>query len=227
VDEPLAESLHALHRLIRGDGGLEQALSEILDLATTAMTAAMGGLTVRDDMRRPQTVVYTDAMVPEIDQAQYDHDSGPCLDAARTGQVRIIPETAAEPRWPEFAEAARKHGVRSTISLPVVVAGAGLGALNFYDTSPNKFDESHAQVGSLFAGQASIAATYWERSSTAEGLAAAMESRAVIEQAKGVIMATSACTAEEAFDLLREQSQRENIKLREIAVEIVARQGRR
>ena len=78
----------------------------------------------------------------------------------------------------------------------------------------------------MVTSQCSIAAQYWTVARERTTLAAALESRATIEQAKGVIMATTGCTPDDAFDLLRQQSQTENRKLRDIAAEVVARQKR-
>lgn len=88
------------------------------------------------------------------------------------------------------------------------------------------FDAAKRQRAHPFAGQCAVAGLYWSAASEATGLVRAIESRAVIEQAKGVIMATTGCSADEAFGLLREQSQMENRKLRDIASEIVARHER-
>jgi len=116
--------------------------------------------------------------------------------------------------------------VLSTLSVPVVVASDGLGALNFYAGTTSFFDDDARRLAELFAGQCSVASQYWSVATESTNLSAAMQSRAVIEQAKGVIMATSHCSAEQAFDVLRVQSQHENRKLRDIAAELVARQSR-
>ena len=226
VDEALVRAMDVVHAFVHGDGDVEATLRHVASLAVEAVGADMAGLTIRDDRGRQATVVYTDRMIPEIDQAQYEHDSGPCVDAARTHEVVEIEDTRREARWPEFAAAAREHGVLSTLSVPVVVATDGLGALNFYDGTASFFDDAARRLAALFAGQCSVTSQYWGAASESMNLMAAMQSRAVIEQAKGVIMATSHCSEEQAFDLLRAQSQHENRKLRDIAAEIVARQCR-
>lgn len=98
--------------------------------------------------------------------------------------------------------------------------------LNFYDRRDSYFGRDRERLASLFAGQCAITGFYWHVASEASTLATAMRSRATIEQAKGIIMATTGCSPDDAFDILREQSQRENRKLREIAEEIVRRQKR-
>jgi len=226
VDEELVQAIETVQEFVRGAGDVEQTLRQVVDLSAEAVGAEMAGLTIRDDRGRPSTVVYTDRMVPEIDQTQYDWDRGPCLDASRTQQVLEIEDTRLDERWPEFAAEAQRHGVRSSLSIPVVVAADGLGALNFYDGTPSFFDADKHRTANLFAAQCAITSQYWTTAHQATTLAEAMASRAVIEQAKGVIMATTQCSADDAFALLREQSQLENRKLREIAAEIVGRQGR-
>jgi transcriptional regulator with GAF, ATPase, and Fis domain len=226
MDTSLMRAMKLVHAFAAGPGDIEATLQQLAELATEAVGADMAGLTVRDERGRPTTVVYTDRMVPEVDQVQYDWDRGPCLDAARTHTIFEIEEMGTEHRWPEFAAAAVEHGIRSSLSMPVMAAGDGVGALNFYDHRAHHFDAERRAVAELFAGQCSITALYWHHRNQAAGLAAAMESRGVIEQAKGVLMATTGCSPDDAFGLLREQSQMENRKLREIAQEIVDRQKR-
>lgn len=112
------------------------------------------------------------------------------------------------------------------MSIPVIVGDEAIGALNFYSQEAAHFDSAAAQAGEAFAGQAAIIAAYTDRAELAGHLQTAMASRAVIEQAKGIIMGTMGCTPDEAFDILRQQSQTENRKLRDVAEELVARQQR-
>jgi hypothetical protein len=225
MEDPLVGAMEAVHAFVHGEGDVEETLRQVVGLAVAAVGAPMAGLTIRGE-RGPATVVHTDRMVPEIDQVQYDSDRGPCLDSARTRQVLEIADTRSEHRWPEFAEAARRHGVLSTLSVPVVVADRGLGALNFYERVPGSFTDEGRRLAQLFAGQCAVTSQYWSAANEALNLSLALSSRATIEQAKGVIMATTGCSADEAFELLREQSQLENRKLRDIAAELVSRQVR-
>lgn len=226
MDAPLMRAMKLVHSFAAGPGDCEPTLQQLSEIAVEAVGADMAGLTVRDERGRPTTVVYTERMVVDIDQVQYDWDRGPCLDAARTHTVFEVEDMASERRWPEFAAAAHEHGIRSSLSMPVVAADDGVGALNFYDHRPSHFDPVKRALAELFAGQCSITALYWHHVNQSAGLRKAMESRATIEQAKGVLIATTGCSPDGAFDLLREQSQMENRKLREIAQEIVERQKR-
>jgi hypothetical protein len=106
-----------------------------------------------------------------------------------------------------------------------------VGALNLYAPAVAAFDSASADRLRSFATRAAFLLlnhqAYWDARSLGENLATAMRSRAEIEQAKGIIMAATGCTPDEAFDELRVQSQAENVKLRDIAAEVVGRVQRR
>lgn len=135
--------------------------------------------------------------------------------------------------YPEFAAAARDAGVCSFLAAPLLVRGTGIGAVNLYSGEPHGFAELDEAVVQLFSGQASIAVANSQLYQGARALSGqleqAMASRAVIEQAKGVLIATQAVDEATAFELLTRTSQRENRKLRVVAADIVdaAAAGRR
>jgi GAF domain-containing protein len=225
--DPLTRSLSALSRFFVGDGTLQETLSRVAHSAEEAVsTAAMIGLTMLVD-GRASTAVFTDEAAPEIDFVQYETGVGPCLDSFRHRQVFRIDDTTKDDRWAAFSEAAAAIGIRSTLSIPLVANHEGLGALNFYSKAPNGFSEEEEVVANQFGVQAAIvlanAQAYWDAHLLSQNLATAMQSRAVIEQAKGILMGAQRCTADEAFQILVRASQRENRKLREIAEDIVSR----
>lgn len=226
MDEHIARSVEVLAGFVMHGRDLETTLHDLVDLAVRTTGADMAGLTIRDEHARPTTAVLTDRTVLTLDAAQYESDRGPCLDAARTHTVFVVHDTDTERRWPEFARVGADNGLRSSMSLPLVVGGDGVGAMNVYDSRVGYFDAAVVATGEVFTGQCSIAAQHWAVANEATTLAAALSSRATIEQAKGVIMATTGCSPDEAFTLLSEQSQNENRKLRDIAGEVVARQKR-
>ncbi len=226
ADDPLAESLSALSTFFVGDGTIEETLHRVATMAKEAVPGAdMTGISLLVE-GRPRTAVFTHQESPEIDSVQYETGKGPCLDSFREQQVLGIPDTTQDERWRAFAEAAAAHGIRSTLSLPLVANHRGLGALNFYSRAPRSFCDDDVDVGSRFAAQAAIvlanSQVYWDAVQLSENLTAAMKSRAVIEQAKGVLMGARRCDADAAFQILVRASQRENRKLREVAEDVVA-----
>ena len=225
--EPITEGLSALSRFFVGDGTLGETLDRVANLAQeavppadiTAMTMLVEG--------RARTAVFRDDTAPEIDSAQYETGIGPCLDAFRHREVFRIDDTEKDERWPPFSEAAAAHGIRSTLSLPLVANHEGVGALNFYSREVDGFSDHDVELGTQFATQAAIvlanAQAYWDAHQLSQDLATAMKSRATIEQAKGILMGAQRCSSDEAFQILVRASQRENRKLREIAEDLVNR----
>jgi GAF domain-containing protein len=225
-DSPLDDSLAALSRFFIGDGTLEQTLQRVCELAVEAVSGAdLIGITMIVEGRE-RTAVFTDEVAPEVDQAQYDTGEGPCVSAFHHQQVFTIESTAEDGPWPAFRRAAAGRGIGSTLSLPMVVDKQSVGAMNLYSYGERAFGESAAETGSRFASQAAIvlanAQAYWDVRTLSERLGEAVKSRAVIEQAKGILMGAQHCDADRAFALLVRASQRENVKLRDVAARIVS-----
>jgi len=225
--ECLTKGIEAMSRFYVGDATLQETLQQVSDLACEAVGPAdMVGLTMMVD-GRATTAVFTDEVAPEIDSAQYETGAGPCLDAFRNQQVYRIDDMESDVYWPAFSAAAFAHGLRSSMSVPLLASHAGVGALNFYSRDSAGFSDDDVEVGQQFATQAAVvlanSQAYWDAHQLGQDLVQAMKSRATIEQAKGILMGAQHCSAEKAFQILVRASQRENRKLREIADDLVAR----
>jgi GAF domain-containing protein len=145
--------------------------------------------------------------------------------------VVVVESTREQGPWPAFRRLAAEHGVLSTISLPMRAEHATVGAMNLYARRERAFTALHRDAAMAFAGQAAVvlanAQAYWDAHQMSARLGEAMKSRATIEQAKGILMGAQRCGPDEAFELLIRASQRENVKLREIARRIVDNAVRR
>ena len=176
-----------------------------LTSSLAALTRFFVGARVQDEGRQ-RTAIFTDEAAPEIDQAQYDSGEGPCIEAFETQRLTRIDSTLRDGAWPAFRRAAADYGIRSTLSLPLVVDKAAVGALNLYARTEGAFSDDDVDTASLFASQAAIvlanAHAYWDARELSSGLAEAMKYRAVVEQAKGMLMAAHGCDEDAAFDLL-------------------------
>jgi GAF domain-containing protein len=205
------------------DGFLEQVIRLAAEVVTPA---AAGGITF-DREGRFVTAATSAPLAAQVDEAQYGADSGPCLDALRQGEVVATDDLATETRWPEFASFAVAHGLGSSLSLPLRVGDRTIGALNLYAHEPAAFRGPARRHAEAFAVQCGAALTVALRQSDAavlrRQLTEAMAARSIIDQALGILMAQQRCTAEQAFDLLRQASQHRNRKLREVAAELVTK----
>ncbi len=229
--EALTAGLRALSQFLLGEETPRQGLRRIAEMGETAIPGAdVTGLTMLDENGRPTTFVCTNEEAFEVDQMQYDEGDGPCLSAYRNGQVVRVESNRTERRWPAFSRRACERGVLSSLSVPLVVDGQGIGALNFYARPESAFTDADEKLGMAFAEQAAVimanAQAYWGARNHSMHLDEAMRSRAVIEQAKGIVMARSSISADAAFDVLRRVSQRENRKLRDVASDLVERTHR-
>jgi GAF domain-containing protein len=219
------EALLALSQVSVADAQLEDLLRGVTDLASAQLGGCdMAGVTLVG-AEGPTTAVFTDPAAPEIDAAQYRTGHGPCMDAFREGTILRIDDTEHEERWPEFTASAREHGVRSTLSLPLSTREQIVGALNLYSYQVETFNDNE-QVVAVFVAQAAAtlanAQAYWAVRTLSDQLQDALVSRAVIEQAKGIVMRERACDADEAFALLARESQNSNRKVRDLAAAMVA-----
>ena len=221
----LSRSVEALNQYFLGDATMAETLTRVSRAAVIAAPQAQSvGITMMVD-GTPGTYVFTDPEMPEIDRAQYESGRGPCVDAWRDGTIYSIPDTRTDIRWPEFSAVADGHGVRSTLSVPMIAGDRSLGAMNLYSPVDHGFEpEDHRNV-EVFASQAAFllanAQALWDSRSLSENLQAALDAQVVVEQAKGVIMAGRGGTPDEALDTLIALAQSENRNVREVAAEIV------
>ncbi|RSM87418.1 ANTAR domain-containing protein [Kibdelosporangium aridum] len=175
----------------------------------------------------PVTVASTSDVVTALDHDQYAIGDGPCLRASRRGtMVRVSVADAAE-LWPVFAKDSAEAGFGSFLSAPLVISDGHSGAVNCYSTRNHGFADLDEKLLDLYTTAATAALRayrrYQQAHETTEHLRQALTSRAVIDQAKGILMALRQVSADEAFTLLVEQSQRENVKLRDLASRFIAR----
>jgi GAF domain-containing protein len=224
-DAPFEGVVASMAAFVIGQQPLDRTLTHVAELACDAVPGAAytAVTTLRDG--RVQTTVATDPMIRAVDQAQYDADRGPCLDAFRDGVPYRIDDTEDDERWPEFGRTAAAHGIHSTLSMPLMLDGQGVGALNLYSCDLKNFSDDHEALAERFAAPAAALVTnallFWEARELADNLRTALTSRAVIDQAKGILMGQQRIDADTAFDILRRASQRENVKLREVAQRLV------
>lgn len=228
--DPIQESLAALSMYLVGDTTMGETLQRVCEATLTALPAARYvGISLAPQARLGDYVV-TDPVLNVIDDAQYRTADGPCVEAFITGEIVIVRSTFEDGPYPEFRAAARRHGILSVVSLPMKAATETIGVLNLHAEAEYAFKAADLDDAVRLASQAAFVLAnvraYRDARSLSENLTQAMQSRAVIEQAKGIIIGVMGVSADEAFEQLRQQSQHENVKVREIAAEIVRRAQR-
>lgn len=225
VDE-VTGALSDLGKALAGEEDLRTLMNHVCEQATRAIAGVDEASVTLLQNGEAETAASTSHHVVHLDANQYRAGRGPCVEAARSGELVRVKIDEAGDRWPDFIIEARAAGVGSFLSAPLVVNEETSGAVNCYSASDHGFAEFDAQLLELYTKAVEIILRTYHRyiraRALAEQLAAALESRAVIDQAKGIIMAARGITAAEAFAVLVEQSQRENIKVRAVAERFVA-----
>jgi GAF domain-containing protein len=205
-------------------------------IAGAAAAIVPGADLVSITLRAPDgtfhTPVETDRIAVQLDQLQYDHGEGPCVESARPDGPAIAwsQNLATDPRWPSFGPGAARHGYHSVLATALVPDARPprlSGALNIYSSAPGAFDSRAIDTALLLATHASLALAHTESVAKAELEAAhlrrAVDGRDVIGQAKGILMQRRGISADEAFDVLRRASQDLNVKLADLARTLATR----
>ena len=224
---PDQDAFDELGRLLLRGRTLDDVLFRLTELvAATVPGADEVSLTVTGS-GGPRTAASSGRLAVDLDEHQYAQGTGPCLDAAHEAGVVRVPDTADDARYPDFAAAAHRSGVRSSFSIGLPARSRAAGALNLYRVeSPHDVDEEGEKLAELFASFAAVALVNAGRTGADEHrarfLQVAVRNRAVVDRATGVVMARESCDADSAYDLLVARARAEDRPLLEVAAAVVA-----
>jgi len=219
-DTGIAETFAEVARLLLAEEGVERTLSKIAELAVATVDGCEHAGMSLVQQGKIHTPGASDEFASRLDAIQEEVGEGPCLDALKNHDVFQVDHLAEERRWPSFAKrAAEETGVASILSFRLFAEEDTMGSLNLYSTKPAAFGDEARELGAVFAAHAAVALSAARKE---EQLHQALQSRDVIGQAKGLLMARQNITSDEAFDILRKASQRLNVKLTAIAGRVVA-----
>ena len=221
----LGTMLVSAGRSVTDEDDLLTLLQRVAEIAHEAIDGADStGVTI-DLGGRTYTAVHTDQRTLRVDSEQYDAGEGPCLHSARTRTVVLVDAADAVHRWPRFAAAAADEGIHSFLAAPLFTPEQSLGSFNLYGRTRSAFDTLDAEILELLTTTLSRAlgdfARFKSARDVADSIQRALDTRAPIEQAKGMLMAILGIDADRAFDLLREQSQATNVRLHTVATTLV------
>jgi GAF domain-containing protein len=214
-----------LAALLLSTESFDDLLRGVAELAVRIVAGATSASITLAERGRLLTVAAADSTALQIDQYQYEHNTGPCVDALRSGTVVHAPNLREERRWGELKTVMLRHGVQGVLSIPLNVQDGAVGALNLFTGVGSGFDRHDQQLARVLAGHAAVAVTaalrIYDHVSVTEHLRTALSSRSAIDQAIGIVMGRERCSPDQAFDVLRKVSQQRNVKLRQVATELI------
>ena len=224
--DDLSAALRGMSTMLTGPGNLEETLTHVAEFAVQAIPGADGaGLTLLAEGQRRQTIVASAEFVRQVDDIQYGIEEGPCITAVDQRVTVTSGSLGGDAQWPHFGPRVGRLGVHSVLSLPLLVPGRVVGAMNVYAHDKDAFSTEAVRLGELFARPAAVSVVNAQLIADSQRLigqlSEALSSRATIDQALGLMMGLYGDTAEEAFARLTAISRRSGRKLRVVAQELL------
>jgi transcriptional regulator with GAF, ATPase, and Fis domain len=220
-----ATAFASLSGLVYAARPLADTLQRMSVLATQVLDEAPEVSLTLIEREQGFTAATSGPVALDLDTRQYDDGDGPCLDAARYGQTVRLTVDAADQPYRDLRHAAQQKGVTHTVSIGLPTGDQVMGAMNIYTFTGRPLSEKSEQIARTFAVCIGIvlgnAEQHRQAAARAAGLEVALQTRAPIEQAKGILMARHHCTSEEAFAMLIRLSQSMHVKIRDIAQNLV------
>ena len=219
------QALTELGRLRFGTMSVEDAMREIVQTTHTVFSVDGAGLMLTDVEQRLRGVAASDQRFAHLEDLQIEHGEGPCIEAFDTKQLVGTQDLEAEERWPGFSRSAVARDVRAVLASPLPYNQDAVGVVAVLSEQRRPWsaegelgllaftDLAALLIASMMAGE--------QNSQLAQQLQGALDSRQVIEQAKGVLMGTKGISARAAYEQLRAQARAERRKLPAVCAEIV------
>jgi hypothetical protein len=223
----LSDTFVALADTMVDDFDVIEFLHMLTDRSTRLLSASAAGVVLADPRGQLRVAAASSDAAGLIELFQVQNDQGPCLECLRTGQ----PVTAANlagpgQRWPRFAAAATRAGFGAVNALPMRLRDQVVGALNLFSTGTDALGPADLRIGQALADVATIGLLQERNVRRAETLAeqlqAALNSRAVIEQARGTLAERLGLDMDQALKLLRDHARNTNERLTDVARQVVA-----
>jgi GAF domain-containing protein len=197
---------------------LTTRLVEIFDLAATGLALAQG--------ERLELATVVPDHIATLEQTQLESRTGPCIEAYETGTVVAVPDLGAQiETWPEYCASARRLGVRAVAGIPMRLDGTCIGAVNLYSAVPRTWTDDHLAAAVALANMATgylvNASKLRQQEQLNEQLQQALDSKVIIEQAKGALSVTHSIGVDEAFARIRSYARGHNETVRAVATAIV------
>ena len=224
----LADLFVTLADTLVGGYDIVELLQTLAEECASLLDVADAGIVLADPSGQLQVMATSSGRGGRIEALQLAMNDGPCVESFASGSVVVVEDfAAAGERWPEFREFALGQGLRSVHAVPLRLRDSTIGALNLFREQPGRLNPDDAATARALADVATIGILHERAIRDQEVVTAqlqhALQSRVLIEQAKGVVSQARNVPAEEAFQWLRDYARNHNVRLRELAERITTR----
>jgi GAF domain-containing protein len=226
-------SLHDVHQALRelgnlrfGEMSVQDAIREIVHTTHAIFDVDGAGLMLADPDRHLRSVAASDDRFEHLEQLQIEHAEGPCIDAFENKELVGAEDLTSDSRWPMFSQAALRHQVRAVLASPLPYNQDAVGVVAVLSEDRQPWSPEGELALLAFTDLAALLIASMMQGEEQTGLAlqlqGALDSRQVIEQAKGILMERHGLAARPAYDQLRARARAERRKLSVVCAEVVA-----
>lgn len=223
----LSRALVELADTLVADFDVVELLTRLTDRCVDVLEVGAAGIMLASPGGDLRVMASSSAAMRLLELFEVQSQEGPCLDCFRTGQPVVIQDLAgADAQWPRFAPEARAAGFQSVQALPMRLRGTVIGALNLFHPAAGAMREEDVEAGQALADIATIALLQHRAALEAQvindQLNSALNTRVVIEQAKGMVAERQGIDLEQSFDILRNHARSHNLRLADVATSVIA-----
>ena len=225
--ETLIDSLERFASALTSGYGIGDVLHNLTEEMAEVLTLRGAGVTLVHDGQQ-RFVTAADEAIATLERVQESSQKGPCIDAVASSAPVAVPDIAegeASDRWPDYTIEAKHAGIQAVAGIPMLAEGAAIGAVNLYDSQPRNWSVEDLRVATIFAsiatGYLAHASSARQQQRTAEQLEQALNTRLIIEQAKGVLATQRETTVDEAFKRLRTYAREHNARIHDVSRAVV------
>jgi GAF domain-containing protein len=225
--DTLLDSLERFAAALTGGYGIGDVLHNLTEEMAEVLDLTGAGVTLVHDGQQRFVTAAVDA-IATLERVQENWQKGPCIDAAASGAAEAVPDVASEEahaRWPDYVIAAKTAGIQAVAGIPMLAEGEAIGAVNLYDGQPRDWSAEDLRVATIFAtiatGYLTHASAARQHQRTSEQLQQALNTRLIIEQAKGVLAVKRETTVDDAFQTLRKYARDHNVRIHDVSRAVV------
>jgi len=213
------------HALVTGEYDVGQVLFDLADQCLEVLPVDGAGVSLADPRDGLEFLAATDARAHRAEEAQLEHQDGPCLTAFRSGKVVTVDDLEQDERWPDYRDLALELGYRAVMTVPMPVRDDTIGALDLYRDTPGPWAEEVIEVATalsnLATGYVTMSRALDDATLLNDQLQRALDVRVVVEQAKGILSGRDGQTPAEAYERIRAHARDHQRTVRDVAEAVV------